>query len=44
MPVVYFSQLIPVAYNRNSSDAAPDQQIFNARKLEDLAAKQGLCK
>ncbi|WP_078121671.1 CoB--CoM heterodisulfide reductase iron-sulfur subunit B family protein [Thiosocius teredinicola] len=39
MPVVYYSQLISVAYGKNASDAALDGQIIKAKKLEDLAAK-----
>ena len=39
MPVVYYSQLISVAYGRNASDAALDGQIIKAKKLEEIAAK-----
>lgn len=39
MPVVYYSQLISVAYGRNASDSALNGQIIKAKKLEDLAAK-----
>ena len=37
MPVVYYSQLISVAYGRNSKDAALDGQLIKAKKLEDIA-------
>ncbi len=37
MPVVYYSQLISVAYGRSASDAALDGQIISAKKLEDIA-------
>ena len=37
MPVVYYSQLISVAYGRNATDAALDGQIIKAKKLEDIA-------
>ena len=39
MPVVYYSQLISVAYGRNASDSALDGQIIKARKLDEIAAK-----
>ncbi|MCW8962769.1 MAG: CoB--CoM heterodisulfide reductase iron-sulfur subunit B family protein [Gammaproteobacteria bacterium] len=39
MPVVYYSQLISVAYGRNANDAALNGQIIKARKLEEIAAK-----
>jgi len=39
MPVVYYSQLISVAYGRNANDAALNGQVIKAKKLEDLAAK-----
>lgn len=37
MPVVYYSQLISVAYGRNSKDSALDGQLIKAKKLEDIA-------
>ncbi|MBC8212264.1 MAG: CoB--CoM heterodisulfide reductase iron-sulfur subunit B family protein [Gammaproteobacteria bacterium] len=37
MPVVYYSQLISVAYGRNSKDAALDGQLIRAKKLESFA-------
>jgi heterodisulfide reductase subunit B len=39
MPVVFYSQLISVAYGRNASDSALDGQIINAKKLEELASR-----
>ena len=39
MPVVYYCQLISVAYGRSASDAALDGQITKARLLEEIAAK-----
>ena len=39
MPVVYYSQLISVAYGRSAEDAALDGQIIKAKKLEDIAGK-----
>lgn len=39
MPVVYYSQLISVAFGRNSKDAALDGQIIRAKSLEDIAGK-----
>ena len=39
MPVVYYSQLIDVAYGRNAQDSALDGQVIKAKKLEDLAGK-----
>jgi len=39
MPVVYYSQLISVAYGRSADDAALDGQIIKADKLEEIAAK-----
>jgi heterodisulfide reductase subunit B len=39
MPVVYYSQLISVAYGRSAEDAALDGQIIKAKKLEDIASK-----
>ncbi|WP_457673619.1 CoB--CoM heterodisulfide reductase iron-sulfur subunit B family protein [Thiolapillus sp.] len=39
IPVVYYSQLISVAYGRSASDAALDGQLIRAKKLEDIAGK-----
>ncbi len=39
MPVVYYSQLMSVAFGRNSKDAALDGQIIRAKSLEDIAGK-----
>ncbi len=39
MPVVYYSQLISVAYGRSAEDSALDGQIIKADKLEEIAAK-----
>ncbi|WP_456448944.1 CoB--CoM heterodisulfide reductase iron-sulfur subunit B family protein [Thiolapillus sp.] len=39
IPVVYYSQLISVAYGRSASDAALDGQLIKAKKLEDIAGK-----
>ena len=39
MPVVYYSQLISVAYGRDAKDSALNGQIIKAKKLEEIAAK-----
>jgi heterodisulfide reductase subunit B len=39
MPVVYYSQLIDVAYGRNAKDSSLDGQVIKAKKLQDLAGK-----
>ncbi len=39
IPVVYYSQLISVAYGRSASDAALDGQLIAARQLEEIAGK-----
>ena len=39
MPVVYYSQLMSVAYGKSGSEAGLDGQIIKARKLEDIAGK-----
>jgi len=39
MPVVYYSQLISVAYGKSAKDSALDGQIIRAKKLEDIAGK-----
>jgi len=39
MPVVYYSQLMDVAFGRSAKDSALDQQVIKASKLEDIANK-----
>jgi heterodisulfide reductase subunit B len=39
MPVVYYSNLMAVAFGRNAKDAALDGQIIPAKKLDELANK-----
>ncbi|MCB1828857.1 MAG: CoB--CoM heterodisulfide reductase iron-sulfur subunit B family protein [Chromatiaceae bacterium] len=39
MPVVYYSQLMDVAFGRSAKDAALDQQIIKAKPLEEIANK-----
>jgi heterodisulfide reductase subunit B len=39
MPVVYYSQLISVAYGKNAKDSALDGQVVPAKKLEEIANK-----
>jgi heterodisulfide reductase subunit B len=39
MPVVYYGQLISVAYGRSAEDSALDGQLIKAKKLEEIAAK-----
>lgn len=39
MPVVYYSQLMSVAFGRDSKDAALNGQIIRAKSLEDIAGK-----
>lgn len=39
MPVVYYSQLMTVAYGGSAKDAALDGQVIRAKKLEDIAAR-----
>lgn len=39
MPVVYYSQLISVAYGRNGKDSSLDGQIIKSKKLEEIAGK-----
>ncbi len=39
MPVVYYSQLMNVAFGRNSKDSALDGQIIRAKSLEEIAGK-----
>ena len=42
MPVVYYGQLISVAYGRSTVDAAVDGQVIKAQKLEESAAKKNI--
>jgi len=39
MPVVYYSQLMSVAYGSSAKDAGLDGQVIRAEKLEKVAAK-----
>jgi heterodisulfide reductase subunit B len=39
MPVVYYSQLMDVAFGRSAKDSALDQQVIKAGKLEEIASK-----
>ena len=39
MPVVYYSQLLSVAYGKDIKASALDGQIIKAKKLEDIAKK-----
>ncbi|MCP5418625.1 MAG: CoB--CoM heterodisulfide reductase iron-sulfur subunit B family protein [Chromatiaceae bacterium] len=39
MPVVYYSQLMDVAFGRSAKDAALDQQVIKAKPLEEIAKK-----
>ena len=39
MPVVYYSQLMSVAYGKNAKEAGLDGQIIRAKKLEDITGK-----
>lgn len=39
MPVVYYSQLMDVAYGRNAKDAGLDGQVIRAKQLEEIANK-----
>jgi heterodisulfide reductase subunit B len=39
MPVVYYGQLISVAYGRSAENSALDGQLIKAKKLEEVAAK-----
>jgi heterodisulfide reductase subunit B2 len=39
MPVVYYAQLMDVAFGRNAKDSALDGQIIPAKKLEEIANK-----
>jgi heterodisulfide reductase subunit B len=40
MPVLYYSQLMTVAYGGSVKDAALDGQLIRAAKLEEIAAKK----
>jgi heterodisulfide reductase subunit B len=39
MPVVYYCQLISVAYGRGAAHSALNGQLIKAQKLEEIAAK-----
>jgi heterodisulfide reductase subunit B len=39
IPVVYYSNLMSVAFGRSAKDAALDGQVIRAKQLEDLASK-----
>jgi heterodisulfide reductase subunit B len=39
MPVVYYSQLMSVAYGRSAKEAGLDGQVIRAKKLEEIANK-----
>ena len=39
MPVLYYSQLMDVAFGRSAKDAALDGQMIRAKQLEELAGK-----
>jgi len=39
MPVVYYAQLLDVAFGRSGADAALDGQLIRAKKLDDIAGK-----
>jgi len=39
MPVVYYYQLISVAYGRSAEEPALDGQLITAQELEEIAAK-----
>ncbi len=40
MPVVYYSQLMAVAYGGSAKDAGLDGNIIRATRLEEIAAKK----
>ena len=40
IPVMYYSQLMTVAYGGSAKDAGLDGQIIRATKLEEIAAKR----
>jgi heterodisulfide reductase subunit B len=39
IPVVYYSQMMDVAFGRSAADAALNGQVIKARQLEDIAGK-----
>ncbi len=39
MPVVYYSQLMSVAYGKSAQDSGLNGQVIRAKKLEDIASK-----
>lgn len=39
MPVLYYSQLMTVAYGGSAKEAGLDGQVIRAKKLEDIAVK-----
>ncbi|MDO9466553.1 MAG: heterodisulfide reductase, partial [Thiobacillus sp.] len=39
IPVMYYSQLMVVAYGGSAKDAALNGQVIKARRLEEIAAK-----
>ncbi|MEN8213580.1 MAG: CoB--CoM heterodisulfide reductase iron-sulfur subunit B family protein [Pseudomonadota bacterium] len=39
MPVLYYSQLMSVAFGRSASDAALNGQVIKAKQLEEIAGK-----
>ena len=39
MPVVYYGQLLSVAYGKNAKESALDGQNIKAKKLVDIAGK-----
>jgi len=39
MPMVYYCQLISVAYGPSAEDSALDGRLIEAKKLEEIAAK-----
>jgi heterodisulfide reductase subunit B len=39
MPVLYYSQLMSVAYGANAKEAGLDGNVIRATKLEEIAAK-----
>ncbi len=40
MPVVYYSQLMAVAYGASAKEAGLDGNIVRATRLEEIAAKK----
>jgi len=39
MPIVYYSQLLSIAYGNSAKDAALDGQVIRAEKREKIAGK-----